>query len=267
LRTFDIVKVNLLLNYKLRFEPINSIVMKKYGLLLWFLISGSILFSQINYFSLSMGATVPTDKFAENTDARTTGYAESGFTMSFDGNYFLFDLFGISGTANFGMNFTDEVKLQDDWFDYINNLFQGVIIPPDATVDFNSTQWTYVNLMAGPIISIPVSRFFIELKAKAGLTFIKSPNKNLTVNFTNIELSSNASGQNLKFGYQFGGGILYMPNRTYGIRLGFDYFNSKANVDLESREDDGLGVPVVKTEVLHIPITAMHFTAGLAYSF
>jgi len=223
--------------------------------------------AQLNYFSLSMGTTLPTQDFAGTTDASTTGYAESGFTMSFDGNYFPFDLFGINGTANFGMNFTDDVELQNDWFDYLKNLYPDVIIPPDATVEFNTTQWNYVNLMAGPIISIPVSRFFIELKAKAGLSFIKPPERNIYISFTNTEINSTASGQSLKFGYQLGGGILYMPNRNYGVRLGVDYFNSAAKVNLESREDDGTGNPVIKPAVLNIPVSAIHLTAGLAYSF
>lgn len=241
--------------------------MKKYSLLLWFLVSGSILSAQINYFSLSMGTTLPTQTYEANTDANSTGYAESGFTISFDGNYFPLDFLGFSGTVNLGMNFTDEVKLQDDWFEYLQNLYPDVIIPPDATVEFNTTQWNYVNLMAGPILSIPVSRFFIELKAKAGLSFIKPPERNIYISFANTEINSTASGQNLKFGYQLGGGILYMPNRNYGIRIGLDYFNSTAKVDLESREDDGTGNPVIKPAVLHIPVTAIHLTAGLAYSF
>jgi len=241
--------------------------MKKYGLFLWLLVSGSLLSAQVNYFSLSMGSTLPIQTYAANTNSTSMGYAQSGFTMSFDGNYFLFDYLGINGTVNFGMNFTDEVKLQEDWLDYLKNLYPDVIIPSNATIDFSTTQWTYVNIMAGPILSLPISKFFFELKAKAGFSFIKPPERTIAVKFSNTEINSTTSGQSLKFGYQLGGGILYMPNRFYGIKLGAEYYSSQSSSDLNSRENNGLDNSIIKSEVLHIPVAAIHIMAGLAYSF
>ena len=223
--------------------------------------------AQNSYISLSMGGTIPVGGFESTTDASTTGYAGSGFTLNIEGKYSFRPILGIGGTLNYGMNSTDEDALEKDWLEYVKNLYPDIIIPPDANIQFTTNAWNYVNLMVGPLVTIPVSRLFFEFKAQAGVSFITPPKRELYITYTNNEIYNNSSGHNTAFGYLLGAGILFQANEDYGIKLGADYFCSKAKLTIESQVNDGMGGTEPHYDLWEVPVTAFHVTVGIAYFF
>ena len=241
--------------------------MKKIIALFTFFFIVSLSFAQDPYVSLSMGSTVPLGTYSEKSGSNTSGYALPSFTLSFDGNYFFAPYLGISATANYGMNGVAEEELKDDLILHLQDLYPDFTLPPDAELSFITTQWTYVNLFAGPVISIPVASFNFQLRALAGMSFTMPPKRDLFITYTNTELSHHAEGQSLKFGYLLGAGILYQPNSNYGIRLGVDYFSTNSVIDIDHSFDDGSGNEEIISEKVEIPVTAMHITLGIATFF
>jgi len=241
--------------------------MKKYITLLLFSLFVSLSFSQDHYVSLSMGSSVPLGTYSDDSGSNTTGYALPSFTLSFDGNYFFIPYLGISATANYGMNGVAEEELYDDLILHLHDLYPGLSIPPDAEVSFIATQWTYVNLLVGPVLSIPVASFNFQLRALAGMSFTMPPKRDLFITYTNTQLSHHAEGQSLKFGYLLGAGIMYQPNSNYGLRIGADYFSTNSVVEIDYLYDDGSGVGEIITEEVELPVTAMHITLGIVTFF
>lgn len=237
--------------------------MKRIYVIILFVLLANLISAQNSYISLSMGTSIPVGTYSGEDQINTTGYAGPSFTLSFDGNYFFIPYFGITGIANYGMNATDEETLENDWIEYLKDLYPDVIIPDDATVQFSTDQWNYVNLMAGPVLSFPISKFSIEIKARGGMSYIRPPKREIYITYQNTEIYGNATGQSVKFGYLVGGGILYQPNDSYGVRLNADYFSTKAKIDLDRRKDDDQLV----TETIELPVTAFHVTLGIAYFF
>mgnify|MGYP003931644487 CR=1 FL=1 len=223
--------------------------------------------AQDNYLSLSMGASLPTGSYSNESGTNTTGYAGTSFTLSFDGNYYLTPIFGFGGIANYGMNSVNEDLLRDDWIAHLEEVYPDVEVPPDANVEFTTTQWTYVNIMGGPTLGIPLERFRLEFRGRIGISIIKPPERNIRITYPNNEITSFASGQSVAFGYQLGTGIVFKPNESSGIRLGADYFSSESKIDVENRVDDDLGEPEIVTETISLPVSSIHLTLGLAYFF
>jgi len=241
--------------------------MKKSMLISVILISSLITRAQVSNINLSMGATIPLGDYKSTADATSTGYAGTGFTLNIGGKYFIVDYLGIGGTLNYGTNSTDEDALKESWLQYVKDLYPDYVIPPDANVEFNTNLWNYVNLMVGPVFSIPISRISFEFKAQAGISFITPPKRELYITYTNNEIYNNSGGSNVAFGYLLGASIVFQANDDYGVRVGADYFGSKAKLDLESRVDDGIGGSEIITEVWEVPVTAIHATVGIVYFF
>ncbi len=241
--------------------------MKKTIYTLLVLLTGLNLTAQKNYMGLSMGGSFPLGTYANEAGVNTTGYALTGFTLSFNGNYYFIDHIGFHGAINYGMNSVDEEKLKTDWVAHLKALYPDADLPDDAVIDFTTLGWLYVNALSGPVLGLSISKFTIEARATAGLSYIRPPERNIRITFRNTEITSFASGQSMAFGYQLGTGILFTPNNVTGIRLAFDYFSSTAKIDLESHIDEGLGNPVISTETVKFPISTIHLTLGLAYLF
>lgn len=227
----------------------------------------SISFAQDHYVSLSMGSSIPLGTYSGETSSTTTGYALPSFTLSFDGNYFFAPYLGISATANYGMNGVSEEELKTAVILHLQDLYPDFTLPPDAEVNFITTQWTYVNLFVGPVVSVPLASFNFQLRAMAGMSFTMPPKRDLSIKFENTNLNHHAEGQSLKFGYLLGAGIMYQPNRNYGLRLGADYFSTNSVIDIEHRYDDGSGGEEIITEKVEMPVTAMHITLGIVSFF
>jgi hypothetical protein len=237
----------------------------RFFLLFAFLFAGFVS-AQDNYIGLAMGGSIPMGEYAATTEANKTGYAESGFSLNFMGNYYFMKFLGVGGTATFGMNGTAEEKLQEDWISYLEML-HDVTVPENANVRFITSQWTYVNLFAGPVITFPFGRLSLELKAQGGMSVITPPKRYLLITYTNVEITSNSSGSNVAFGYLLGAGLQFKPSETYGFRLGADYFASQARLNLEQRIDDGTTEGEIISEVWEMPVRTYHITLGISYYF
>lgn len=235
-------------------------------IVLLFIFSSSVAFLQKSYFSLSLGGSFPKGAFARAQKIGTDGFAGSSFTMAFDGNYFL-GAVGVSGMLNFGMSYLDDQMLKEARIEKLKTLYQQSIIPPDASVDFVSTQWSYVNVMTGPVLSVSVPMVSFEVKALGGVSIVMPPQQNLTVSTGGSTWTSTASGQSLRLGYLTGGAILIHPHPGYGIRLGVDYLATRGiysvhyNLDQGSLEDNKID------EKESLDVSLVHATVGIFYNF
>lgn len=238
--------------------------MKTIGVFIIAFMSVLSLHAQKNYLGFSMGVSLPGGAYAKKGLGKG-GYAGSGFALAFDGGCF-FGKIGLTGSASYGMNYLDDQSLKNDILDHIGYLFPENTWSPDAMIEFTSTQWTYVNFMTGPVLSIPLSVFSFEFRALGGMSFVMPPKRELFIFSSDEQWSGNASGQSVGLGYQIGGGVLFHPSSVYGIRLGVDYLQTRTRYDVHYSYQDPI-TDKTFLEQADFPVSLIHASFGILYYF
>ncbi|MCK4345390.1 MAG: hypothetical protein KAX05_08895 [Bacteroidales bacterium] len=224
-------------------------------------------FGQNGFMSLSMGASVPVGDFAKSGDLYTNGFAGTNFVLNFDGAYFFTTYLGIGGTFSFGSNYGGGENLQNQITKEIPSKFPELLIPFEPVYNFNIGQWNYVNLMAGPQILVPLYNIGLDFKALGGLSFITSPEREVTLQLTDGEFTSSQENRQLNFGYILGSGLRFGLGRSYSIRLSMDYFYSKTSLEIiNAYQTDSTPVDL-PNDKYDLAITSVHAALGITYNF
>lgn len=224
--------------------------------------------AQQNFASISFGAAIPLGDYASIGDLATSGYARTGGTIKFDAGYFPGSYFGIGGSFSFGSNYAIRDSMFNDMFSYIEKNASSLLdIPNDAEIRYGSGFWNYINLFLGPHFSVRASqKLYLDFRGLAGVSFLRPPDQELSISFTDTEIYSQNSNNTVSFGFTGGAGLRYTLNSNISLKLGADFFQSRARYSYtfvlfkEIAED----VTPLETNFL---VRTIELTAGLAYSF
>jgi len=224
-------------------------------------------FGQNGFMSLSMGASIPVGDFSDTVNLYKNGFAGTNFVLNFDGAYFFLPYLGLGGTFSFGSNYGGGEELQNKIKKEIPSKFLELSIPFDPDYNFNIGQWNYVNLMAGPQILIPLNNIGLDFKALAGLSFITSPEREVTLQLTDGEFSSSQENRQLNFGYILGSGFRFGVGRSTAIRLSADYFYSKSSFEIKNAYQTNGTHNDLPSDEYKLAINSIHVALGIAYNF
>lgn len=224
-------------------------------------------YTQKNFMSLTMGSSVPVGSFSESEDIYSDGFAGSNFVVNFNGTYFFMPVVGVGGTFSFGSSYGGGESLESALYDDVLEKFPILSVPADPEYNFDAGKWNYVNLMAGPQISIPLYNMNIDFKALGGLSFIFVPSRDMSIKLDNGEFKSSTSGDEFNLGYILGTGVRFGVGRGTGIKLGLDYYHSKpALVKKNSYTDNNISYDLTD-EQFEVSINSLHLALGIAYNF
>ena len=224
-------------------------------------------YAQKNFMSLTMGSSIPVGSFSESEDIYSDGFAGSNFVINFDGTYFFMPVIGVGGTFSFGSSYGGGESLENALYDDVLEKFPILSVPADPEYNFDAGKWNYVNLMAGPQISIPLYNMNIDFKALGGLSFIFVPSRDMSIELDNGEFKSSTQGDELNFGYIIGTGVRFGVGRGTGIRLALDYYHSKpALVTKNNYTDNNISYDLTDDQ-FEISINSLHLALGIAYNF
>jgi len=216
-------------------------------------------YGQRNYVGLSFGGSIPSEEFAKKDLFEDGGYALSGFVLEFSGAY-IFDYYlGIAGTFTFSSNSPDRNQYGED----IKDAVPGPL-PADVLLDMKIGNWLYSNIMAGPILTIPVWKLNIDFRGVAGLSFLMSPPQELYIKSGDEEYFERRSGQTVNFAYMLGTGLRFNVNPTYAIRLSADYFRSKPSFSIS---ENGLLNGITGKTSYDMSVGTFNLNIGIAYRF
>jgi len=216
-------------------------------------------YSQRNYLGLSFGGSLPSEEFAKKSLDEDGGYAEKGFVLEFSGAY-IFDYYvGITGTFTFSSNPPDRFQYGED----LKEAIPGPL-PPDTEVDIHMGNWMYSNIMAGPIVTIPLWKLNFDFRAVAGLSFMLSPPQELYITSGEDEYFERRSGKTVNFAYMLGTGIRFNVNQSYAIRLSADYFRSKPSFNVD---ENGIVGSITGKKTYDMNIGTVNINLGIAYRF
>lgn len=226
------------------------------------------LLAQQNFASISFGASMPVGNYGLTGDLASNGYARTGGAIKFDAGYFPVSYFGIGGSFSFGSNYAVRDSIFNDMTGYIEENAASVIdIPENAEVRYGSGFWNYINLFMGPHFSIRASqRLYFDFRGLAGMSILRTPDQELSIIFDETQIFSENSRTKVAFGVTAGGGLRYRFNSNLALKLGADFFQSKAKFEYTFDLFRGVAenVPPIDSEFF---VRTLELTAGLAYSF
>ena len=211
---------------------------------------------------------MPLGYYALTGDLASNGYARTGGAIKFDAGYFPISYLGIGGSFSFGSNYAFRDSLLKDMVTYIEENASSIIdIPEDAEILYGSGFWNYINLFIGPQFSIRASqRLYFDFRGLAGISILRAPDQELRINFDGTEILSRSSRNKLSFGFTAGGGARIMLNSNIALKLGADFYQSRARFDYTFDLFQGVAedVPPFESNFL---VRTLELTSGLAYSF
>ncbi len=234
-----------------------------------FLVCSITLEAQSSYLGFSLGASIPRDDFSSTEDLFNSGYAIPGFTVSFEGFYFPLPVIGIGGSLAFGSLYADSDIYLEDLIEYAYT--QSVIPvggspPMSEDVGLESGFWNYVNLLAGPALSVPFGRFQAGIHGLAGLTMAFYPTREMYYSEGANSLETLAKGTSAALAYSYGASLLYKARAGTGLKLSADYLNSKASYDFDMDVVNNAGeFDLTRSE--DIDIRTLSVTLGFFYVF
>ncbi|HDZ41657.1 MAG TPA: hypothetical protein ENH59_08280 [Bacteroidetes bacterium] len=225
--------------------------------------------AQESYIGFSLGTSIPGGDFAAAEHLFNNGYAIPGFTVSFEGYYFPLRFIGIGGVLGFGSLYAESDNYLDDLIEYAYTQ-PGIPVfgsPPLADdIGFESGFWNYINLMAGPELSVPFGRFRAGIRGLAGLTLAFYPKREFYYSEGSNILEINVNGPSAAFTYSYGASLLYKSRAGTGIKVSADYLSSKASYDFN------MEVITSANEYNHtrredVDLEALSITLGFFYVF
>lgn len=214
-------------------------------------------YSQRHYVGLSFGGSLPREEFASKSLAGDGGYALPGFVVDFSAAYIFDYHLGIAGTFTFSSNPPDRNRMWED----IHAANPG---PPTPEVNIETGNWLYSNLMAGPILTIPVWKLYFDLRGVTGISFLMSPPLEIKLISGDVEYFEKRSGQTVNFAYMLGTGIRINVKPSYAIRLSADYFRSKASLTVDANGPTG---SITGTSDYEMNVGTINLEIGIAYRF
>jgi len=219
-------------------------------------------YSQKSHIGLSMGPAFPLNNFSKTDDYISNGYTQTGFNLSFEGNYIPTWYFGIGGALTFATNYPN----QDSMLVGLVRELRKLDVPPipeGVDVEFSIENWSYINFLAGPTLAFPAGKLQFNLKALIGLSLVMPPTQTLSLSYNDNQISSYSDVQTASFCYNFGADIIFKLNGSYSIKFGTEYFHTATEYDVEFSYNEN-SLPIIKRD---ISIDAIHSTVGLAYLF
>ena len=220
--------------------------------------------------TVSMGEVFPLNNF-KNTDLNSSvsGYAQNGFTLNVDGDYFIINRLAVTLRFHFG-----NAPINKDAFkNFLVNDLQGYY-PPADTAQFEMNAWQWVTPLIGLKYNYPIviNKVYIEAGAFTGLCFIQIPNQNLIYNDkvnNRLVVSHNIETNCISMPLALNAGIRFKINPTVQLKIAAEYFSARSQYTHESYyqwQNSVEQIEISKTE-FNVPIQTVNVTAGLVYSF
>lgn len=237
-----------------------------------FLFSVSILCQAQENFKvgISMGEVYPLGIFKSTVaSSNKAGYAQTGFTLNVDGDYFLQNRFSVSLRFHFGnapINQSEyKVRLDKELKNYISE---------NDTVQYDINSWQWVSPLIGCKFNYPIvlNKVYIEAGIFTGINFTQIPNQNLVFNDRKnkqLVISQNIETSDISIPVSCNAGFIFRINKTVEFKLNAEYFRSKAtynHVSYLEKENSTENIEIAKYE-LNVPIETINATLGLVYNF
>lgn len=211
---------------------------------------------------LTLGSAVPVADFYPSN--KNSGYAQPGFALSFQGNYFLKPQLGVHFKGGFLLNNFNQYDFREDQLE--GESFQ------DLSLTTGSYKTLY--LTAGPTYRIPLEWLTVQVHAGIGYLYEHDPKIDETRIFGSGYRSwtEKASGEGNAMAFNVGGQMLFELNSRLDLSFGVDYLVAKPGIQADNTTgsfdpDSDQTIENSDTEEYRLLISSLNISAGVAYRF
>jgi hypothetical protein len=188
------------------------------------------------YFSLNLGGSWPIGEFASNTSTDLkSGYAQNGFCLSLDATYPVSEKISLKGMVNLNNNPVDKLAVYNQLVDRMIQYFP-IETTDQEFITMTVNPWVWNGILAGPVYTIPIKKIFWDFQVMGGLNVAYLPQQKLIYeNPTNnwLYIHQNLNTINVSYGLLAGTAFRFPVSDKIYLRLGVDYYNSRATVKYE----------------------------------
>lgn len=220
--------------------------------------------------TISMGTSTPLKPFSSRDFSDShAGFANQGFVVNVDGDFFLNNRFALTGRMHLNNNPIDQAsyftKLDHDVLSYM----------PDSSKNafYNEGNWLWIAPMAGIKYNYPLilNKAWVEVGLFSGVQFSKIPDQNMVVEDEVTKeriITKNLERSDIVFPLAIEGGLRMNINRLTQLSLKAAYYHSKVDYTHVSYKVDANGAQVGETinQVNQsVQTNSLQFTLGLSY--
>ena len=216
-----------------------------------------------------MGSVVPVGEFKSiDNGAFDAGFAETGFTLSFDGDYYLHNRFAVTGRFYFGMSGINEAES----YQWLKNNLGSYFIEDSVRTTIGFWQWSAP--MVGMKYNYPVvlNKLYIETGIFSGLNITPIPALQMKViDDTNkrIVYSENILKNSFSVPLMADAAIRIIFNQNMQLKLHAGYYQAKTkhqHVSYYLNENaETITEELSKTD-FNVPIKAINLGVGFIYT-
>jgi hypothetical protein len=259
----------------LEFNPFIIEIMKKITILFVFIVLSITLYAQSDnwYFSFSMGGSWPLGTFVKtDINNQQSGFAKNGFALLLDATYPVNNHWGMKGMVLLSTNPLDRSWLGTKLEKRMNAV---PIIVADADREFlslNVNSWMWNGLLAGPVYTINLDRIYWDFQLLGGLNVAYLPQQKLIYEKPANNwyyLDRNTSTTSFSYGLLAGTAFRFPVTNRLNLRVGVDYYRSRANVSYEQIRVSKQGETVVTEQLgkgsASVPIEMISGNIGFVY--
>ncbi|GAB1449049.1 MAG: hypothetical protein LCH37_07955 [Bacteroidetes bacterium] len=230
------------------------------------IILSAILFGAIHGFTqnksfigLSSGLSLPLGNFASTSQNNpTAGLAKAGMQIDLSGSYLFSKHIGVCGLLRYQANPVNEDAIRDA-MNPSGNPF---------SIDFTlkTKPWKSFTYMAGINGIIQLNpKLSWENKAMIGLSTVKSPDFDLSVNFMGVNETGSISGKPSTYGsLLLGSGLRYNVKNNWCLSAQIDYWLTETELKSTTKNSDG---SIEESSGQYMNLSTLSIGLGIGYSF
>ncbi|MCF8361180.1 MAG: hypothetical protein K9G70_01015 [Prolixibacteraceae bacterium] len=218
---------------------------------------------------LSMGSVIPIAEFGSNNPlSNTSGFAKPGFTMNFDGDYFIHNRLALSARFHFGQTTTDN----DATYNWLKNASSNYITENNDSLRNNIGNWYWSSPLVGIKVNYPIvmNKIYIDGGIFSGLN-ISNPSlqRIRIINKTTKKetFSENNSSAIYSTPIMLDAGIRVILNKNIQLKAQSSYYRAKSNYEhyIYSMSPGASDIEELESFNVKKTIETINLTFGLIY--
>ncbi len=218
---------------------------------------------------IAMGSTFPLANFGENNPLiNNAGFARPGFTMNFDGDYFVHNRLALSARFHFGQTTTNN----DATYNWLKNVTSDYLSEDNDSLRSNIGNWYWSSPLVGIKANYPIilNKIYIDGGIFSGLNISHPSSQNLRAinKTTNKEIySENNTNAIYSLPLMLEAGIRVSVNQNIQLKLQTSYYRAKSNYEhyIYAISPGASDIEELESFYVKNTIEAINLSLGLVY--
>lgn len=217
---------------------------------------------------ISMGSVIPLGEF-KATDMKTldAGFSETGFTLNFDGDYYLHHRLAVSARFHFGLSSIDQSNVYDWLKGEMANYFVDDTL---STSNIGYWQWSAPLLGFKYNYPIIINKLYLETGLFTGLNICPIPYQSISIDDLDNErkyYSDNKPGTSLSVPIMIDGAFRLVLGENIQIKLQTSYYQTNINYKHKnSFQNINTAVIDINEFEVNVPLKHISVSLGIIYT-